>query len=248
VAGEPQDPDHIENQRVMRCLTHTSGTLKAEYPYAAMKREIQGRLFVDLQFDAPDQPPVAKVYSARNSGPLHDEVESWTKGLRLPCQSGRPARAAFTYVFIIDGTAHYGFKDNTLGGFLGAVKDIDKRRVDFDFRTMGCPFEVRLHYLQPHHPNFIEQLDSYDATRQPFLDWLKTLELKVPGKSLDSIYADEVTLPVPCATLPAESTGVILITIKPAKYSPRNRSRCRLVGLHLARPDHLFRFNPGSPT
>lgn len=81
------------------------------------------------------------------------------------------------------------------------MKDIQKQKVDFDFTTMNCPFEVRLTYLQPHLPNAVHQLDSYDASRKPFLDWLKTLELNVPARTLDFVYADALTLPIPCSKL-----------------------------------------------
>ncbi len=197
----PVDPDHAENQRLLQCLKHTSGSLQAPYPEAAWRREIQGRVFARLRFDAADQPPASEVYSARNKGPLHDAVESWVQGLRLPCYSGRPVHAGFTYVFLIDGTPQYGFKDLTLGQFLGAVRDIRQQRLDFDFTAMGCPFEVRLTYLQPRRANVVHQLDTYDAARKPFLDWLETVELNVPARSLDAIYADTLTLPIPCARL-----------------------------------------------
>lgn len=198
---DPTDPDHAEALQQLGCLRHVSGTLQATYPTAARREEIQGRVYAQLQFDAPDQPPVAKVYSSRNKGPLHREIEEWVKGLRLPCQSGKPIRTGFSYVFLLDGLPQYGFKDLTLGKFLGAVRDIRKQRIDFDFTTMGCPFEVRMTYLQPHRPNIVHQLDAYDSSRRPFIDWLKTVEFDVPVPTRDAIYADAITVPIPCAKL-----------------------------------------------
>jgi hypothetical protein len=95
----------------------------------------------------------------------------------------------------------YGFKPLTLPKFLGAVRDMRRQRLEFDFTRMGCPFDVRLTYLQPARKNVVAQFDNDNPARQPFIEWLKGVQLDLPAPSLEAVYADSLTLTVPCTKL-----------------------------------------------
>ncbi|MFZ5547776.1 MAG: energy transducer TonB [Pseudomonadota bacterium] len=201
-AADPKDPDHEARRKQVACLVHTSGRKAPDYPPAALRRDLQGRILIDMQFDAADKPPSYKVYSATGAGPLHEALEDWVPGYRLPCFAGPgSAKMSVKYTYLIDGGSGYGFKPLGLMQFLGAVKGIRDQRLDFDFNQMACPFDVRLTYLQPHRRNNVHQLVSYEPSRQPFIDWLRTAELNVPERMLQAVYADEITLTIPCTRI-----------------------------------------------
>lgn len=207
--ADPKDPDYEARRSLWACIKHTSGSKGPAYPDDARRRDIQGRIWIDMQFDAADKPPTFKVYSATGRGPLHEAIEDWLPGYRLPCFKGtEPARISVAYVYLLNGGG-YGFKPLGFMQFMGAVKGIREQRLDFDFNQMGCPFDVRLTYLRPHRPNEVNQLVNHEPSRQPFIDWLKTVELNLPERMLQAVYADYLSLTIPCTRInlnPQEKT------------------------------------------
>lgn len=209
--AEPRDLDHEVTGEQMSCIRHISGKGAPAYPPQAIRREEQGRVHLVLRFDAADRPPVTTVLSAHQRGALHGELEVWAQGLRMPCFQGtRPAAARLTYVYTLKGSKGYGFKDIGLMQFLGAIRGIREQRVDFDFNQMGCPFDVRVTYLQPHAANEVSQLVTYDPVRLPFIEWLRKAELNVSHEMLEAVYADQLTLTIPCTRLNLIPKGVAL--------------------------------------
>lgn len=210
VAADPTDPELSARRQQLACIKHSSGQAAPAYPMDARRRDIQGRVYLEMSFTSADSPPDVSVYSARNSGPLHDAIAEWAVGYRMPCfASQAPVVARLTYVYLLDGAGGYGFKDISFMKFLGAVKGIRQQQIDFDFNQMGCPFDIRLTYLQPHRPNGVGQLGNVDPSRRPFLDWLRKAELDLPSRSLEAVYADQLTLTVPCTRInlnPQEKT------------------------------------------
>lgn len=198
----PKDPDREAVHEQMACLTHTSGRKGPLYPNAAMRRNIQGRVWIDMQFDAADKPPSVKAFSAKGHTVLREAVEEWMTGYRMPCFKGTgPVKASAVHMFFIEGEGGYGFKPLSFMQFLGVVKGIRAQRLDFDFNQMGCPFDVRLTYLRPQRANVVHQLVSYEPSRQAFIDWLSTVELALPGPMLEAVYADTLTMTIPCTKL-----------------------------------------------
>jgi Gram-negative bacterial TonB protein C-terminal len=201
-SADPKDPDHEAERRLWACITHTSGAKAPDYPAEALRQELQGRIWIDLQFDAADQPPSFTAYSATGRGPLHEAIEDWMSGYRMPCFTGTtPVKASVQYVYRINGVGGYGFKPMGFMQFLGAVKGIRQQRLDFDFNQMGCPFDVRLTYLQPHRANEVGQLVNHEPSRQPFIDWLKTVQFELPRGALEAVYADNLSLTIPCTQI-----------------------------------------------
>jgi hypothetical protein len=200
--ADPTDPDHEARRKQLACLRHTSGQKGPRYPPLALRNGIQGRLHIELQFDAAGTPPKFQVYSATGRGPLHKAMEDWLPEYRLPCFVGpEPVKTSLQYVYMFEGSGNYGFKPMEFVQFLSAIKGIRQQTIGFDFNQMGCPFDVRLTYLQPHRANKVGQLGNHDPARLPFLDWLQKVQLDLPSKLLESVYADSTTLTIPCTHL-----------------------------------------------
>lgn len=204
----PTDADAAARRAQLACMVHESGQKAPGYPDRALRAGIQGRVVARLRFEAPDQPPVAEVYtradaesgykSRRAAEMLSDPIQSWVTGYRLPCLQGRPITTTMVFVYRFEGDA-YGFKPGlTLMDLLPTVRNIKLHRLDFDFNPMACPFDVAMTYYQPHRPNQVAEVGSHDPARRPFLDWLRQSVLDLPGPTLDSVFADTARFTVPC--------------------------------------------------
>lgn len=200
-ASDPVDTDRAAQDRMFKCLKHESGSLQIPYPEKARREDLQGHVLLELQFDSADGPPRFKVYATEWNKPLARALEQFASGIRLPCYEGRPVDLPIDYFFQLEGTSAYGFKEITFNQFLSSVKGIREQKLDFDFTTMGCPFNLRLTYLRPYRRNKVVHLDNYDPAREPFVEWLRNAELSLTVPALNSVFGDNLTLPVPCARL-----------------------------------------------
>ena len=193
-----EDLADARRREMLKCVAHASGQKSPDYPYRARQESVQGRVLARLVFDAADRPPKATVHARKNARLLEREVAQWVEDLRMPCHTGSPLAADWTFVFRFEGDAAYGFGGVSLRALLASIKDIQRQTVAFDFNTMGCPFDLRLHYLQPYMPNSVGQVGSHDAARRPFLDWLSKAELNLPAATQDAVFADFADLHIPC--------------------------------------------------
>jgi hypothetical protein len=197
---EPVDADRAQRQEMVACIRHESGERGPSYPPSAMRANQQGRVLALMRFVAADQAPQVKVVGASNSNVLELTIEDWARGYRMPCHSGAPVDSRILFTFFLYGEA-YGFKDTTMMQFLVSIKGIFDQRVAFDFNTMGCPFDVKLQYLQPHVPNEVGSVGSTHPARREFLEWLTRAELKLKQSAADSLFGDTVTLTIPCTKI-----------------------------------------------
>lgn len=204
----PSDADAAARKEQLACLVHESGQKSPGYPERALRNLVQGRVVMGLRFEAPDQAPIAEVFtradaqsstrSRRAAEMLSQPLEDWVKGYRLPCLQGRPISTTMVFVYRFEGDA-YGFKPGLgLMDLLPTVRNIKLQRLDFDFNRMACPFDVAMTYYQPHRPNRVVEIGSHDPARQPFLDWLRQSQLNLPEASLDSVFGDTARFTVPC--------------------------------------------------
>ncbi|WP_374675747.1 hypothetical protein [Ideonella sp.] len=201
-ASEPRDPEVERRQALWACVRHVSGAKSPAYPPDARQALRQGSVQTRLEFRSADTPPIAQVWSATGNGPLHTGVEEWVKGYRMDCHpGGESVTQDLQFRFRLEGAPAVGFKPLTLMQLLPAVKGIRDQRLAFDFTQMDCPFDVRLTYLQPHAPNKVVQLDSFEPSRRPLVDWLQGIELNMRGTQLEAVYADDLLLSVPCAKI-----------------------------------------------
>lgn len=218
VAAWPEDMADAQRQQQLRCIRHTGDANMPGYPEHALRQGMQGRVLVELRFEAPDQPPVARILprvggdatEQRSHGtrafvqPLRD----WVAGYRLPCLQGPPITLSQVYVYRI-GDSQFGFKPGLgLRDVLPLVKGLRQQRLLFDFSTMGCPFDVSLTYRQPNMPNSVLARGDRHPAREGFLDWLRQIQLDLPDKTLDTVYGDTLQLTVPCLKIDLNPTGV----------------------------------------
>lgn len=199
------DSMHAEQEAkraMLACLKHASGESGPVYPLQARRQEVQGRVLLLMQFDAPDRAPRVEVFARPSAKMLADTIADWARDYRLPCHSGGPLVASRAFHFYM-GDSVYGFKSAKLPltQFLRPMRGLSQARVSFDFNTMGCPFEVKLAYFQPLRPNAVGQVGATHPARQPFLDWLAGVELDLPSDTLDALFGDRVTLSVPCVKI-----------------------------------------------
>jgi hypothetical protein len=211
LAAVPVDAADAERQRQLQCISHVSGSNMPDYPLAAARKEVQARVLTELTFHAPDQPPTARFLPRIGADAVtagsHDAdlflptLRSWVTGYRMPCHAGQPARTRITYVFQLEGHA-WGFKPGiSLRELLPLVHGIRQQRLQLDTTRMQCPFELRVEYFQPNLPNLVREVGPGVAARQPLIDWLQQTQLDMPAKALDSVYADTLTLAVPCINI-----------------------------------------------
>jgi hypothetical protein len=210
VASPTFDPDQQRANDLARCVVHLQGSNRMEYPRALLDEGIQGRVYLRLRFEAPDRPPKIEALAREAAGRLRGAVRRWADGLRMPCHSGAPVAVTMLHIFRIQDSGGYGFKDASLPQFLRSVKAGAGQAVSFDFRTMGCPFDLRFTYLQPLADNRVHELERHDPERQPFLQWLRRVQLDLPEATLDAAFGDQLTLTVPCTRIdlnPKEKTS-----------------------------------------
>lgn len=208
--GAPVDLADEARRQLVKCVASQPGHEKMSYPNNALNSNIQGRVWASIRFDAPDRPPQVVLHSRPKASVLAREVELWLAQRRMPClPAGEVIAASQTFDFVIEGGA-YGFKPMTLTQYLGNVKDIGKRRLTLDTRTMGCPFQLKVVYRQPDAPNVVGEVGEPNPARKPLLDLLAASSLDMRNEALDAVYADTADITVPCIKIdlkPPEKTS-----------------------------------------
>lgn len=204
----PIDAGSVLRMAQLDCVRHESGDQAPDYPASALRGNVQGRVLAKLRFTSPDQAPQAEVLARPRAKMLAREVTHWVQGYRMPCFSGEPVEAVWTFQFTFEGES-YGFnRAMTLQEVLPAVRGIRAQTLNFDTTEMACPFEVKLQYRRPGLPNAVGEVApegtqaatpfSPNPARRPLLDWLASMELDIPPTGLDTVYGDTVTLAIPC--------------------------------------------------
>lgn len=194
----PVDAADQDRRDQLKCMAANDGSKGPSYADWARRADLSGNVLGLLNFTAPDKPPEITVYAGSTEmRRLSREVVRWADTLRVPCLT-QPTRAAITFMFRIEGTPAFGFRNISFVDFLRSVKGLQKQRATFDTQEMACPFDVKLRYYQPFLPNSVGQVDLPDSRRQPFLDWLSTLELDLRSQQIDAVLGDTATFTVPC--------------------------------------------------
>lgn len=209
VWDSPVDPKDASRAALSRCVTHVSGEREPEYPRRALQDQVQGRVLARARYTAPDKAPEVEVFSRLSANVLAHAIEDWVKGLRMPCYAGEPVSFTTTYIFRMDGEA-YGFNPGlSFRQLLPLVKGVNEQSIEFDTTQMACPFDVNLLYRQPDMSNKVGQVGEAVAARRPLLDWLATMQLDLPKRTMDAVYGDTLKFTVPCIKLnlqPKEKT------------------------------------------
>jgi hypothetical protein len=195
--SEVEDRQEPARRQQSSCVRHESGRRAPDYPPLALRRGVQGRVYVRLRFEAADQPPVAQFYARDTAGELQQAVETWVRGYRLPCLTGAPLELDIVYVYRFEGES-WGLKPTTLLNLLSLVKGVREQKLQFDTTTMGCPFDLHFTYLRPLAKNRVGMRGSFDPAREPLLRYLADVELDLRRDALDAVYGDSTSVSVPC--------------------------------------------------
>ena len=202
-SSAPEDASAAERvDRLMKCVKHRRDETAPEYPRAALRQELQGRLLARVRFDSADQKPSYLMHARPATRTLQPEVESFIEGLRMPCFDGQaPVEVTYSFIFRIEGLGAYGLKPLDLMTLMRRVQGIQQQRLRFDTTTMGCPFDVKFQYRQPYLNNWAASDGQHRATREPLLRWLAEAHLDLPSRGLDSVFADTTVVSVPCLNI-----------------------------------------------
>lgn len=204
-APQPTDPDADARARQVQCIVPNPAS-PPDYPMAARRYEVQGRLLVQARFVSADGPPEVTVLSRPASEVFFDTARSWAQTFRMPCFEGRPVQTEYLMIYRLEGAGSFGFRPLTLQQFLGNVRGIQQQRVLFDFNTMGCPFALRLQYLQPLARNQVVEASLPNPLRRPFMQWLEAATLDLNERANDAVFGDSVALTIPCLRLDLQPT------------------------------------------
>lgn len=209
VVGSPPAIDAADTLRreASACLAHVSGNKTPGYPPLAIKQGEVGRIHAVMRFKSPADPPEVETYARSSAGRLERHIQDWAKGYRLPCLSGETVSLGATFVFILSGDPRFGFKPLELQHLLPSVKGIQQQTLALDTTRMGCPFDVRFTYLRPMLHNRVGAVGDWRPEREPLLDYLRSVELDLPQRSLDAVYADDTTITVPCLKIDLKPLG-----------------------------------------
>lgn len=206
VASAAVDPDRAEQERQLACVVNGDGPAPA-FPMEARRSGVQGRVLVEMRFVNANGPPEVTLISRPASKVFLPSVARWAEQFRMPCHAGRPVPTRWTLVYRIAGDERYGFKKIRLVEFLGSIRGLESMQAQFDFNAMGCPFEIRLQYVQPQRRNVVVEINEPLPQRQPFLDWLAGAELKISDRDQDAVFGDSVVLAVPCGKFDLQPRG-----------------------------------------
>lgn len=196
----------LHDAPVQRCHYVAGRDTLPSYPslrYAPSGASTWAVVLMEMTFsDKKSEPSLRLLHASPRAERFVSEVTRHLKGYRLDCDPPyRPVTVKQVFKFGLEGQASYAFGRLTLKEFVSGLDKLEDQRVKFDLSTMGCPFDVLLTLYQPHAPNGVEELDRADPARREFLDWLKSVSLKLPRDMRDRLLGTHVTVGVPCGVL-----------------------------------------------
>lgn len=191
--------------RYAQCL-RTPGSppeLNGPDAFSRIRRVMKdGNLIAELHFDGPDQPPrVQALYDSLSTADRH-AVLAYVAQYRLPClPAGK--EAAIRQQFSVHWTANnsFAFNDLSIVKFLGLVKDVNARPVEFNLDTMACPFQLRWRLGRPAVANDVQEAGPPNANRLPLMAWLGDVELNLTQEQFEGLLGAELLVQVPCGTI-----------------------------------------------
>jgi hypothetical protein len=204
-APRPLNLPRTANQRYGECTRTPPDGPRLHEPsqLQAFKRELKNaNLVAQLDFTAPDQPPQVKVvYDTLNSRHRNDILDHLAE-YRVPClDAGASYKTQQIFHVGFEGNRRFAFKDVGLVKFLGMVKNLDARPVNFELDTMACPFRVRYTLGRPALRNQITESGDRNPNRRAFIAWLEELELDLTREQFENLLGAEVFIDVPCGTV-----------------------------------------------
>jgi len=172
---------------------------RPEYPAESVRANREGVVVARLRFTAADRAPEVEILDNGNDGRFANAVRPYAATWRMPCLQGEPVEVMFHYTFRIDGNGRRVLNDLDLRSFIAGVKKVPAGSAYFDTQTMGCPFDVRLTFLQPWEANRVEELEQDVPARHAFLDWMSQRQFDMPARATNAFLGQQMVVHIPCA-------------------------------------------------
>lgn len=202
MATAPRDHDDAQRRLRYRCLLRILPGVRPEYPRASERLDEQGKYLVSLRFVNATAEPAVVFLDADRSRNLRLAVEEFVKGYRLPCMGTEPVELSLLFDFSLEGGSRTRLRDVSLREFLAGVEPSSVAMpVFFGLDTMACPFDVRLVYNRPHQTNSVLEVANHEPMRQPLLDWLSQMTLRLPPDRNRAVLGETMTITIPCGTV-----------------------------------------------
>lgn len=193
----PRDLAELERRRQMACMTRITGPARPQYPEDAQRDGLEGNFLMRLRFTSATAPPEHSFVAGPAHRLLRDELARFVQGYRLPCIGGEPVEGEILFHYRIEGGARTLVKDMPLLTLLRAAEHVP-RPARFDLDALGCPFDVRVDYYQPHMANVVRELGSSNPARQELLDWMGEIRLRLDAPTALALLGERFTVTVPC--------------------------------------------------
>jgi hypothetical protein len=155
--------------------------------------------------DGQQRPEVKFIYSNATSG-FEKALRKHLAKYRMPCRKGGEKVQEFQQQFTLfqEGATQYGLARSvySLREFLGLTEEPTKLIAQYDFKTMGCPFDVKYTFYGGKLPNEAVALGPADPNKLPFLSWLASLNLSFKNKhQANDLFGSDLQIAVPCGSL-----------------------------------------------
>ncbi|HZF81595.1 MAG TPA: hypothetical protein VEZ89_17595 [Rubrivivax sp.] len=202
MAAAPTDEADARRSQLMDCWVNKAGDKRPAYSASARRHGEQGSVLAIVEFSAPDAPPKVEIVAApAGSLSLVAAVKSFAEDLRLPClPPGETLASRYIFRYLLDGADRTVLRDTDLLTFLRSARDVP-RPAYFDMASMGCPFTVRIQYSRPYFGNKVEEVDEHNPARQPLLNWLSKIELKLSQRVSEQVLGTWMDVAVPCGKI-----------------------------------------------
>ena len=162
-----------------------------------------GNVVLQMSFAQRDEPPSVTVIYGGGHYLLSETAKQWASAYRLRCETPleKPVVTKLTNRFVPTGGMPMVLKDLDFVSFLKSVDRKSLGTPKFDFNSMSCPFDVKVTLLQPHAPNDVAEISTYDGRRTEFLSWMKTLVFSYPKDFERFLIGQSLQVSVPCMVL-----------------------------------------------
>ena len=188
--------------KLSACMSHSDPGRKLTYSPLALRDGLQGTAVLRVEFaDNASAPRITVLDDGGHAG-FAAEAREHAIGYRLPCHDNAGTVDYIQlYVFKISGGSRIVLKDQPLLALLCGLKGVRNANVYFDFKEMGCPFDLKFAPMQPYAPNRVGEVGEVHPERRFFLDWLSRQQVDLPRRDLNAVIGQDTLVSVPCTVL-----------------------------------------------
>jgi hypothetical protein len=198
-AMAPVDLADAERDRQAACLMRITPGEHPEYPASMLRQGTEGSFLMRLRFSSPTSAPEISFLAGPPTRQLRASLQDFAQGYRLPCLRGEPHAMLLGFVFRIEGGERVFLKDMPLLQFLRLAGTLPPAQ--FDFGSMGCPFDLQITHYQPFAAHVVRQVGDARPERADFMRWIAGIPLRLSDNQAQELLASTFTLGVPCGRL-----------------------------------------------